>query len=259
MGELLCIKGRRIGEGKPLVCVPIMETTRAGIVGEAERLCERHVQMIEWRVDAFGEVSSLNAIREVLSELKPIVGDTILLYTFRSKAQGGLVELTADEILDIHQVAAESGAVDLIDIEYFEGKRPQREIAQLQERGVHVIASHHDFDETPERGVIRMLLEQMGESGADIVKLAVMPQSKEDVIALLAETSWFHETYPTQPLITMSMGTMGSISRIAGEAFGSCVTFGAGNCASAPGQLPADELETVLNIMHRASTVDERN
>jgi 3-dehydroquinate dehydratase-1 len=178
------------------------------------------------------------------------VGDTILVYTLRSLNQGGLSELPEETVCDIHQVAAESGIVDLVDVEYFEGKRPKREIAQLKKRGVHVIASHHDFDGTPERGVMRMLLEQIAESGADIVKLAVMAQSKADVLALLEETNIFHETYPSQPLITMSMGVLGAVSRIAGETFGSCVTFGAGNQASAPGQLPLDELEKIINAFH---------
>jgi 3-dehydroquinate dehydratase-1 len=208
--------------------------------------------MIEWRVDAFYEARSLNAIREVLTDLRFIVGDTILLYTFRSKNQGGLLALSEDEIYDIHQVAAESGAVDLVDIEFFEGKRPHREIAQLKSRGVHVIASHHDFDGTPERGVMQMLLERIAESDADIAKLAVMPQTGEDVLALLEVTNWFHETYPTQPLVTMSMGALGLISRICGETFGSCLTFGAGSRASAPGQLPMDELENILNIIHES-------
>jgi 3-dehydroquinate dehydratase-1 len=206
--------------------------------------------MIEWRVDAFLGAESPNAIRAVLSDLKEIVSDTVLVYTLRSQNQGGLLALPEDTILDIHQVAAESGIVDLIDVEYFEGKRPKREIAQLKASGVHVIASHHDFDGTPERGVIRTLLEQIAESGADIVKLAVMPQSRADVLALLEETSFFHEIYPGQPLITMSMGSLGVVSRIAGETFGSCVTFGAGSRASAPGQLPMNDLENILNSLH---------
>jgi 3-dehydroquinate dehydratase-1 len=79
-----------------------------------------------------------------------------------------------------------------------------------------------------------------------------MPQTRADVLYLLEETSCFHETYPGQPLITMSMGALGAISRISGETFGSCVTFGAGSRASAPGQLPMDELEEIVDSMHRS-------
>lgn len=252
MNQLFEVKGRKIGEGKPLVCVPIMGKTKEEILREAERLKDLGAEMLEWRVDAFGEAESLNAIRDVLCELGPVVQDIPLIYTFRSKKQGGLLALDEDKIYDIHQVAAESGVADFVDVEYFEAHKPEKEIAQLKAMGVRVIASHHDFDQTPERNVMWMLLEQLGASGADVVKLAVMPQSFQDVLNLLEETSHFHEQYPSRPLITMSMGTKGCISRVSGEFTGSCVTFGAGDKASAPGQLPMEELQQVLKLLHKS-------
>ena len=252
MENLLCIKGKIIGKGKPLVCVPVMESSKEEILRETRRLEEAHTEMIEWRVDAFENVESPNAIREILNEMKHIIKESILVYTFRSKNQGGCKALSTADIYDIHQVAAESDVVDFIDVEYFEAKNPQKEIAMLQEMGVYVIASHHDFEQTPDPEVIRMLLEQIRESGADVVKLAVMPQNMWDVLHLLEETTRFHENHPDHPLITMSMGAKGGISRVAGEFFGSCVTFGAGGQASAPGQLPVKQLEEILHILHQS-------
>lgn len=252
MENLLCIKGKIIGKGKPLVCVPVMESSKEEILRETRRLEEAHTEMIEWRVDAFENVESPNAIREILNEMKHIIKESILVYTFRSKNQGGCKALSTADIYDIHQVAAESDVVDFIDVEYFEAKNPQKEIAMLQEMGVYVIASHHDFEQTPDPEVIRMLLEQIRESGADVVKLAVMPQNMWDVLHLLEETNRFHENHPDYPLITMSMGAKGGISRVAGEFFGSCVTFGAGGQASAPGQLPVKQLEEILHILHQS-------
>lgn len=252
MENLLCIKGKIIGKGKPLVCVPVMESSKEEILRETRRLEEAHTEMIEWRVDAFENVESPNAIREILNEMKHIIKESILVYTFRSKNQGGCKALSAADIYDIHQVAAESDVVDFIDVEYFEAKNPQKEIAMLREMGVYVIASHHDFEQTPDTEVIRMLLEQIRESGADVVKLAVMPQNMWDVLHLLEETNRFHENHPDYPLITMSMGAKGGISRVAGEFFGSCVTFGAGGQASALGQLPVKQLEEILHILHQS-------
>lgn len=252
MENLLCIKGKIIGKGKPLVCVPVMGSSKEEILRETRRLEEAHTEMIEWRVDAFENVESPNAIREILNEMKHIIKESILVYTFRSKNQGGCKALSAADIYDIHQVAAESDVVDFIDVEYFEAKNPQKEIAMLREMGAYVIASHHDFEQTPDPEVIRMLLEQIRESGADVVKLAVMPQNMWDVLHLLEETNRFHENHPDYPLITMSMGAKGGISRVAGEFFGSCVTFGAGGQASAPGQLPVKQLEEILHILHQS-------
>lgn len=247
---MIRIKGYELGEGMPLVCVPVMKRTKEGILEEAGRLADAGTQMIEWRVDAFEHAADMNALREVLLGLKPLTERMILVYTFRSKAQGGLLQLSPEIIYDIHQIAAETQIADLIDVEYFASKNPRKEISALQRMGARVIASHHDFDETPKPEIMRMLLEQMSGSGADVVKLAVMPQSEADMLALLFATLLFHEKNPDKPLITMSMGSLGCLSRVAGESVGSCVTFGAGEQASAPGQLPAEELGQVLRILH---------
>ena len=108
MNKKLVIKGKVIGEGRPLVCVPIMENGRQEILAEAKRLADVQTEMVEWRVDAFEEVNSLNAIRDVLKSLGEIFTETIFVYTFRSKAQGGLVELDEESIIDNQEVAAES-------------------------------------------------------------------------------------------------------------------------------------------------------
>lgn len=175
---------------------------------------------------------------------------TIFVYTYRSKEQGGYGNVSEEQLKKIHLAGAMSGVVDFVDVEYFALSKPEVEIKQIQECGAYVISSHHDFDETPDANVIRMLLEQMDASGADIVKLAVMPQSKKDVFTLLIQTMLFRQQHPNKPIISMSMGAEGIISRVAGEFYGSCVTFGAGEKSSAPGQIPYSKLEIVLDILH---------
>lgn len=246
---MLNVKNKVLGEGKPLICVSVMEAKKENIIVEFSRLIENQTEMIEWRVDAFEGAESPNAVREVLKELAPIVKDTIFVFTFRSKEQGGQCSLPGDKVYDLHQVAAESKIVDFIDLEYFYTEDADVEIYTLQKMGAKVITSHHDFHETPSADVLFMLLEQMKHSNADIVKLAMMPQNAEDVLRLLSETNHFHKRYPKQPLITMAMGKMGAISRVSGELFGSCVTFAAGKNASAPGQIPMGKMEEILDAL----------
>lgn len=246
---MLKVKNKIIGEGKPLICVSIMDREKNDIVAEVQRLVKNGAPMIEWRVDAFSGVRSANAVREVLQEIAPYIKDTILVFTFRSKEQGGECSLPKDKVYDLHQVAAESRVVDFIDVEYFYTDDADIEIYTLQKMGTRVITSHHDFHETPSSDVLFMLLEQMNHSNADIVKMAMMPKSAEDVLRLLEETNHFRKRYPKKPIITMSMGKLGMISRVAGETFGSCVTFGAGKNASAPGQIEMTKLEQILAVL----------
>lgn len=76
-----------------------------------------------------------------------------------------------------------------------------------------------------------------------------MPQSGKDVCALL-EATMERKEHSNKPMITMSMGQSGMLSRICGELTGSCVTFASGKQASAPGQIKADELKKVLGDIH---------
>lgn len=252
MGELT-IKNRTIGTGKPLICVPVMEHTSEEIIREITYLTQSRVDMIEWRVDAFEKFSDYNAVRDILEAVKPLFQEKLFLYTFRTKQQGGEAEPEEETLNDLHDLAAESGCVDLIDLEFFAEEHSSRKIRKLQAQGVHIVASHHDFEETPAPEVMQMLLEKMCMGGADIVKLAVMPKTKKDVLNLLEVTSRFKEENSDTPVITMSMGKLGSISRLCGETFGSCVTFGAHKTASAPGQYDMKQLAEVLDIIHESN------
>ena len=249
MDKFLKVKNKTIGNGKPIICISVMDRKAEDIVAEVARLIDSGTEMIEWRVDAFEGVESPNAVREVLKCVAPLIKDTIFVFTFRSKEQGGMCSLSGDKVFDLHMVAAESKVVDFVDVEYFYTDDADVEVFKLQKMGIKVITSHHDFHETPSSDVLYMVLEQMKHSNADIVKMAMMPNSTEDVLRLLEETNRFHKRYPDQPLITMSMGKLGMISRISGEIFGSCVTFGAGKNASAPGQIPLEDLKHMLEVL----------
>ena len=114
------------------------------------------------------------------------------------------------------------------------------------------MVSNHDFGKTPSQSDIVYRLRRMQDMGADIPKIAVMPQSRRDVITLLAATEEMASDYADRPIITMSMSGLGSISRFSCEVFGSCMTFGSGSMASAPGQIEAEELYGVLASIHHA-------
>ena len=114
-----------------------------------------------------------------------------------------------------------------------------------------VVASNHDFDKTPAQDDIVSRLKKMQALDADILKIAVMPRNKKDVLTLLAATEEMFSC-TDRPVITMSMAGTGVISRLSGEVFGSALTFGAAKKASAPGQMNVQDLKTVLTLLHNA-------
>ena len=93
--------------------------------------------------------------------------------------------------------------------------------------------------------------EQMEAWGADILKLAVMPQTTEDLLTLLTVCKDASRA-SNHPVVAISMGGLGLESRICGEAFGSAMTFGCLGKPSAPGQMEVEQLAQVLQAIHQA-------
>ena len=58
------------------------------------------------------------------------------------------------------------------------------------------------------------------------------------------------DLHPETPVITMSMGALGAVSRLAGETFGSAMTFANPGQASAPGQVSLNIVNEVLDALH---------
>ncbi|AYE61193.1 3-dehydroquinate dehydratase [Lactobacillus helveticus] len=108
--------------------------------------------------------------------------------------------------------------------------------------------SNHDFEKVPAKDVIEFLLKKMAEMGADVPKLGCMPHTAEDVLTLLTATNEVrHEI--DNPLITMAMGDIGRVTRVAGQVFGSSLSFGAVGKTSAPGQLSIDDLRNAESYL----------
>ena len=247
----LTVRGVKIGEGIPKICVPIVGATKESIIEEASNVKSVCPDIVEWRADWFEDVFDFEKVKEVLNLLREILGEVPVLFTFRTAEEGGVRAVNQETYMKLNRVAAESGMIDLIDVELFFDETVVREILSIAHQNqVKVITSNHDFEKTPSKEEMINRLQKMQEIGADILKMAVMPKSPNDVVTLLAATEEMNTKYAKKPIVTISMSDMGMVSRISGETFGSAITFGTVGKASAPGQIPADELRKVLELLH---------
>lgn len=245
------VRGVRIGEGIPKICVPIVGTTRDEILAAAESFESVKKNVVEWRADWFEGVFDFAQVEAVMKELRRVLGNTPILFTFRTANEGGEKAIEPAAYAELNKRAAATGLIDLVDVEAFTGDEVVRDIIEsAHESGVLVVASNHDFEKTPEKDEIVRRLRKMQELDADIPKIAVMPQSRKDVLTLLSATEEMASEYADRPIITMSMSATGLISRLCGECFGSALTFGAVGKASAPGQMNASDLSEILNLIH---------
>lgn len=252
------VRGITIGEGKPKVCVPVMGENDEAVLFQAGAAAAVGADLIEWRADAYDGALEPERVSRMLKKLRELLSDIPLLFTFRTSEEGGARAIAPEDYLKLNETAAKSGLVDLIDVEIHRAPDAVSGIITCaHEAGIYVVGSYHDFHKTPEEGEMLSHLMAADAAGADIVKLAVMPQSMADVLRLLNVTLEAPKKGIKKPLITMSMGEMGSISRVCGEYFGSAVTFGQAQQGSAPGQFRAGALKTMLDILHEKAPSQE--
>ena len=247
------VKNVTIGEGLPKIIVPIVGQTKDEIIAAAKSFANVELDIVEWRVDWFEGVFDFDQVKDVAQALRDVLQDTPILFTFRTAKEGGEKAIEPDVYVALNQKMAQTGLVDLVDIEAFTGDDYVAQIIEVaHQNNVKVVASNHDFDKTPDQADIVSRLRKMQEQGADIPKIAVMPNNKKDVLTLLAATEEMATNYADRPIITMSMAGTGLISRLCGEVFGSAATFGAVGKVSAPGQMNAEDLNMILTLIHKS-------
>ena len=249
--DTVTVRGVTLGAGVPKIIVPIVDITQDDILDKAREIVSLSVDVVEWRADFYQDVLDVDRLLETLGMLRAALGELPLLFTLRTRHDGGELDVSLERYKAVNMAAAASGCADMIDVEIWSGEEALRDhIDAIHGAGVKVIGSFHDFCSTPSREEMVSRLRQAQDMGSDIAKLAVMPRSRGDVLALLEASVEMRERYAVRPILTISMGPLGMVSRIACGISGSCMTFGAAGRTSAPGQIQVEELRRVLNMLH---------
>lgn len=239
-----------LGDKQTKICVPLVGKTKEALVEECKYIADKPCDVAELRIDFFDGARSVESVKDLIATLRKELSGKGLLFTWRTKNEGGELEITPEDYFNLLDEVIVTGNVDAIDIEFFfEQKRMINTIELAKKHNVTVVMSNHDFDKTPAKEEIVSRLIGMKKAGADIAKLACMPQTAKDVITLLTATEEVKSQYPDEPIITMSMGKLGVVSRISGSVFGNAMSFGAAKQGSAPGQVEIGKLKEVLAIV----------
>lgn len=239
---------------RPKICIPITDRTRDGIIERARRFAAMKTDMVEWRMDYFAGYEK--EVVSVAKELKQILSEKELVVTLRTVHEGGEDNGSRFDYRALLTELSESGAVDYVDVEIRRGAETAADIIRAAKNsGTKVIGSFHDFEKTPSQAEIVAILTEAQKLGADVGKAACMPsddseQGRQDMMCLLAATDEMKQKYPDFPLITMSMGENGKDSRKYGGLYGSSVSFASAGSASAPGQIPLDQLNQVFDLIY---------
>ena len=254
------IRGVELGVGVPKTIVPIVAKTKADILAKAAEITKLPADLVEWRADFYVDLLKTPVLLETLKELRGVLKNTPILFTIRTKPEGGEIAPSFEDYSAANLAVAKSKDADLVDVEMFWGNTDwnakasdvsAKLVAEIHKAGCLVVGSRHNFSATPSSSEIVSTLKHQKEAGADMPKAAVMPKSKEDVLAVISASVEFGNE-ADRPFLTISMGPLGMMSRVACELSGSCMTFGAAGQTSAPGQIQVGELKDMLTKIHNA-------
>lgn len=238
-------------EKTPLICVPITATTKEQLIEQLKMITEKQPDVIEWRADFFKTLDRTDEVLEVIHYIKEHTAIP-LLFTIRSEREGGeKISLSEAEKVELLEAISAETNIDFIDYEVMNERAFVEQVREVTAKNnKELILSYHHFTETPANNVLINIASRMEFFNADVAKLAVMPKSKADVHRLLSVTSELNALLNI-PIITMSMGELGVISRVIGWEYGSKLTFAVGVESSAPGQVPIGELRHAIEAVQQ--------
>ena len=195
--------------------------------------------LLELRVDLFRklDVDYIQAQIENRRKLKI----PLLLTVRNQKKEGAIKDWSNEKKLEILQVALP--LVDMVDIELSSALLKET-LSQARHLKKKTIVSMHDFNHTPAH--LENVFKKALSTRADIIKIAVKANSLDDVLRMIE----FTHHHRKHPLITLSIGTLGRISRLILPAAGSLYTYTFLNKPTAPGQIDAKTLKGHLRFYY---------
>ena len=220
-----------------MICTTIQNRTLEEIIGLLEG-SEPRIQMAEIRLDRCP--LDIEEIESLFSS-----SDTPLVATCRVVDDGNGTWEEAEEKLT---TAVEAGAA-FLDLEIEAPKEVGKRLRRAcTEYGTTMIRSSHFFAGTPSDDVLRNTVEKCRKFGGEIVKIAAMAKSGEDVARVLGLYSQEQTSQRQAELIAFSMGETGRASRLECLRLGSPFTYAAlnDNEAAAPGQWTYTEMLTAV-------------
>lgn len=237
MSKSITIRNYTIDDQHSEIVIPLVGKSMDNIVSEALYVRAIEANMVEWRIDYFEQVNNVNAVLEVMEEIKTILEDRLILATIRTKNEGGLYEGSKEQYQALYEALLKQGIVDMIDIEL---KNDDDCITSLvtkaHENNKYVVLSYHDFEKTCDETTLQEIYQKMETYQGDILKSAMMATSEDDVRDYM-HASYHIQKNSKQLCAFMNMGKEGIISRLFCAYTKSCLSFASLRQASAPGQV----------------------
>lgn len=218
------------------IAIPILQEKEEDIINTAQDFVKKGADLLELRIDGIANVNS-DMVKNIIDSINfPVIA------TNRSKKEGGFFLGSEKERINILKSCCDLKTVEYIDIE-LQTDPCLRDflIDKCRESNIKTIISFHDFEKTPSVDYLLKIVNEEKELG-DVAKIAVMPRNLEDTINVLAIMSHCDDT------IAISMGEIGSYTRVMASKFNAPFTFATGGDVTAPGQIDIETMKLLINM-----------
>ena len=196
--------------------------------------------VIEWRADFLDKNEILTVAPAVFEKF----AGREILFTLRTRGEGGQIDLTSEEYLAVIQDIQSIYHPDYIDFEFYS----HREVFEQMLEFSNLVLSYHNFQETPEN--MMEILSELTSLSPKLVKVSVMAHNEQEVLDLMNYTRGFKTLNPEQDYVTISMGKVGKISRLTADLTGSSWSYASVGEESAPGQIPLENMRRIRELLN---------
>lgn len=215
-----------LGSGRLALIMPIAAKDMEETAALAKEFMPYRPDILEWRVDYFEQVENIPALLEAAEKLRETVGDMAVMVTPRHHLENGVREIQPEAKKEILLALIQSGLMDMVDVEMRYGADYIRDIrGACQKHRTALMISYHDLEHTPDSGEVLSLLQKEMELGADVCKVSFVAETYGDVDRLGKAVVQAKQAGIDVPIVSISAGPRGSLSRICGDVFGSDGTF----------------------------------
>ena len=196
--------------------------------------------IIEWRADFLPKDEILQVAPAIFEKF----AGRELLFTLRTRAEGGEIDLSAQDYVQVIKDVTQLYQPEYVDFEYFGNKDVFDQMLDFP----NLVLSYHNFQETPEN--MMEILSELTSLNPKVVKVSIMAHTEQDVLDLMNFTRGFKTLNPEQEYVTISMGKVGKVSRITSDVTGSSWSFASLDVASAPGQISLSNMKKIREILN---------
>lgn len=230
------------------VCPVILFNNKQSVLEDITCLQDKDYDFVELRLDYYEDIDDRNKVIDLLKDVKHLLNKPVLT-TIRSYNEGGNRLIEDEYYYSLYKDIINNHLTDYIDLELSKDKIHNFEmIDYAHSHHIKVIMSYHNFNETLDNDILKSYVEEMEIMGADIAKIAVMPRCKEDVVNVI-NLNILLSSYMNIPVTIISMGELGTITRVLGPMMGSYMTYVTIH-NSAIGQIHIDDIKKYKEIYH---------